>query len=284
MGLVTTAALVDDAVRRATPVLAFNAVTLEHIEAITEAAESRRTGVIIQISENAVGFHRGRLTPLVTAAVRHVEESPASVSVHLDHVTDPQLLRRAVAAGCSSVMVDASALSYQANVELTRDATEWAHAQGLWVEAELGRVGGKGEPALSAHAPGARTDPDEAVAFVRATGVDALAVAVGSSHAMTERKARLDHDLIARLAAATRVPLVLHGSSGVPSAELVRAAASGVVKINVGTAVGVAFVDAVRRELKAHPGIADPRALLSPARDAMRDVVTGLLDEVTSPG
>lgn len=280
MGLVRTSDLVDDAVRRGAAVLAVNAVTLEHMEAIAEAAESRAAGVIIQISENAVVFHRGRLEPLAAAAVKHMEASSAPLSLHLDHVTDPSLMGRAGATGCSSVMVDASALPDAENLAATRDAAQWAHAAGLWIEAELGRVGGKGEPALSAHAPGARTDPAEAAAFVRATGVDALAVAVGSSHAMRKRVARLDHDLIARLKDAVPVPLVLHGSSGVPGPDLRRAITSGMVKINVGTALGIAFVQAMGSVLAARPDLSDPRPMLAAARDAMRDVVIEILGEI----
>ena len=145
------------------------------------------------------------------------------VSLHLDHVEDDDLLRRAADVGISSVMYDASKLDYDKNVEATRAAREWAHANGLYLEAELGEVGGKD----GAHAPGVRTDPGEAAEFVAATGVDALAVAVGSSHAMTDRSAALDHALIAELARAVPVPLVLHGSSGVPDDELARRGAGG---------------------------------------------------------
>src|SRR4029077_8861923 len=124
--------------------------------------------------------------------------------------------RRAADEGYGSVMVDASALDYASNVETTAPLSAELHAQGVWVEAALGEVGGKD----GAHAPGVRTDPGAAARFVVATGVDALAVAVGSSHAMTARTAQLDHDLIAALRATVPVPLVLHGSSGVADDEL----------------------------------------------------------------
>ena len=152
------------------------------------------------------------------------------------------------------------------------------HAAGLWVEAELGYVGGKPGAAQSAHSPGVRTDPDEAASFVAATGVDALAVAVGSSHAMTTRTARLDHALITALAHRVTVPLVLHGSSGVPDDELRRAVSAGMTKINIGTALNLAMTASLRSGLAADPDLTDPRRYLGPARTAMRDAVLHLLE------
>jgi fructose-bisphosphate aldolase class II len=276
MTATTTADLVTAAHRAGRGVAAFNVVTLEHAEAITAAAESAGLPVILQVSQNAVAFHGGRPAPVLAAAAALAESARVPVAVHLDHVTEEALLYAGVAAGVSSVMYDASALSYEDNVRATAAVAAWAHARGVWVEAELGAVGGKD----GAHAPGARTDPDEAAAFTTATGVDALAVAVGSSHAMTARTARLDHALIARLRAAVAVPLVLHGSSGVPDGELRRAVGSGMAKVNIGTALNVAFTSAVRDRLGADPLVVDPRRYLHPAREAMTATARHLLQVV----
>lgn len=215
--------------------------------------------VVLQVSENAVKFRYGRLLPLARAAAAAAERASVPVALHLDHVESDELLRQAAAAGFSSVMYDAARLPYEENLAATRAAADWAHAQGLWIEAELGAVGGKnGEPTLDAHAPGARTDPAEARAFVADSGVDALAVAIGSSHAMTTRTAALDHDRLKRLAAALGVPLVLHGSSGVPDDELTAAVAGGIAKVNVGTALNIAMTGAIREFLAAHPKPSTP--------------------------
>ncbi|WP_328475947.1 class II fructose-bisphosphate aldolase [Actinoplanes sp. NBC_00393] len=252
---------------------AFNVITVEHAEAVVTGAEAAGRPVILQISENAVRFHHGRLAPIATAARCVAEASSVPVGLHLDHVTSDELLDQAAANGFGSVMYDASQRPYEQNLTATADAVRRAHRQGLWVESELGEIGGKD----GAHAPGVRTDPDEAATYVAATGVDALAVAVGSSHAMATRTARLDHDLITRLRDAVPVPLVLHGSSGVPDDELIAAVRCGMVKINIGTALNSAFTAAVRQRLDGDTALTDPRKYLAPARDAMAGTVAAAL-------
>src|SRR5215468_2053203 len=250
MPLVPTRALV----RPGHGIGAFNVITLEHAEAIVAGAVSVDRPVILQVSENAVAFHGGRLAPVALAAASVARTAPVDVALHLDHVESPVLLRSAPECGFGSVMADFSKLSYVDNVNATREAAEFAHAHGLWIESELGTVGGKdGAPPLSPHTPGARTDPAEAAGYVAATGVDGLAVAVGSSHAMTDRSASLDLALIRALRDAVPVPLVLHGSSGVPDGQLGDAVRSGIVKVNVGTALNVAFTGAVRGALLDDP-------------------------------
>ncbi|MGX7678652.1 class II fructose-bisphosphate aldolase [Jatrophihabitans sp. DSM 45814] len=256
---------------------AFNVVTLEHAEAILAAAEDVGTAVILQISENAVLFHGGRLRPLAVGCAELARAASIPVGLHLDHVTDPSLAGEAAAAGFSSLMYDAGALPYADNVAATAREARRAHAAGLWIEAELGYVGGKADAAHNAHSPGVRTDPAEAAEFVAATGVDALAVAVGSEHAMTARTARLDIDLIYRLRDVLAIPLVLHGSSGVPHDELQSAVRAGIAKVNVGTALGQAMTGAVRAALTADAGLVDPRGYLNLGRAAMTDAVSQVL-------
>jgi fructose-bisphosphate aldolase class II len=277
MPLVSTQDIVDKARAQGVGVGAFNVITLEHAEAIVAGAEQADAPVILQISENAVTFHRGQLAPIAAGAAAVATEASVPVSLHLDHVEETALLHQAAGAGMSSVMFDASKLDYDANVTATRAAAEWAHQRGLYLEAELGEVGGKN----GAHAPGVRTDPAEAAAYVAATGVDALAVAVGNSHAMTTRTAKLDHKLIAELREAVPVPLVLHGSSGVADEDLRDAVAAGIVKVNIGTILNVAFTAAVRDTLR-EPSLVDPRKYLTPARTEMTAVVQRLLSVLTS--
>jgi len=250
---------------------AMNVIQLELAEAIVAGAERAGQPVVLQISENTVAYH-GSLAPIARACLAIATESSAEVCVHLDHAMDVDLIESAVALGIGSVMYDGSALDYDANVTTTASVVSFCHARGVSVEAELGEVGGKD----GVHAPGVRTKPSEASEYVAATGVDALAVAVGSSHAMTTRDAVLDDELIAELAAAVPVPLVLHGSSGVPDAGLVSAVAAGMTKINIATHLNAALTGAVRTAL-ADPKLVDPRKYLGPGRDAVTAEVARLL-------
>jgi len=265
MALVPLAGLLADAAAGGHGLGAFNVICLEHAEAIAAGAERAGRPAVLQISQNAVRYHEGRLAPIAAAAREVARASTADLALHLDHVEDRALAGAAAGNGFGSLMFDASRLDVDANVAATREVVEQAHREGLLVEAELGAIGGKD----GAHTPGVRTDPDEAVWFVEATGVDALAVAVGSSHAMTERTARLDVELVARLAQAVPVPLVLHGSSGVDDASLVAAVRAGIVKVNIGTAVNVALTAAVRARLDDDPALVDPRRYLGAGREAM---------------
>ena len=272
-----------DRVRPAGAIGAFNAIQLEHAEAIVAGAEAAGRPVVLQISENTVRYHRG-LGPIALACRRLADDAATDVVVHLDHATSAELVREAVALGIRSVMYDASALPHADNVAATEAVAAWCHDRGVWVEAELGEVGGKD----GAHAPGTRTDPIEAKAYAEATGVDALAVAVGSSHAMLTRDAVLDEELIARLAEAAGVPLVLHGSSGVPDDGLERAVAHGMAKINIATQLNKVMTAAVREALARDSSLVDPRKYVGPGRDAIAAEAERLLrllapDEQTRP-
>jgi fructose-bisphosphate aldolase class II len=272
-----TSTLVQQAQAEGVGVPAFNGITLEHGEAIVGAAERAGRPVILAISHNAVRFH-GALAPIAAAYLQLAEAATVPVGLHLDHVEDLVLVEAAADLGFGSVMFDASTLPYDDNVAATRRAACVLHARGLWLEAELGEIGGKG----NAHAPHVRTDPAQASRFVADTAVDALAVAVGSSHAMTSRTAELDLDLVTRLRDAAGVPLVLHGSSGVGDAGLAAGVRAGLVKVNVGTQLNIAYTDAVRSALCTGSG-PDPRHYLQLARAAMEEVVYRLIGVISAP-
>ncbi len=277
MPLTPTGEIVGPAHTGAYGVGAFNVVQIEHAEAIVTGAERAGRPVVLQISENTVRYH-GALAPIALASLALARAASVPVAVHLDHAESPELVHEAVDLGFTSVMFDASRLDYDANVSATRQVAEHCHRAGVWVEAELGEIGGKD----GAHAPGVRTDPEEARAFVAATAVDALAVAVGSSHAMLTRDAALDLDLIARLRAGLDVPLVLHGSSGVGDADLAKAVAAGMTKINISTHLNRLFTRTVSDRLRAAPDTVDPRTYLGPARDTVATEVTRLLGVLTA--
>ena len=257
--------------------LAFNVISLEHAEGIVSGAEAVKMPVILQLSENAIHFHHDALA-IGSAMVQVARAASVPVVLHLDHITDEKLMHLAPELGFSSVMFDASSQPYDENLRLTKAAADWCHARGIWLESELGEIGGKD----GAHAPGVRTNPTDAAAFVERTGVDALAVAVGSSHAMTTKSASLDHELIEKLAHDIPVPLVLHGSSGVPDTELSQAAREGMRKINVGTSLNISYTGAVRRFLAENPETTDPRKYMAAGREAIAQTVEHYLKVIVA--
>ena len=259
-------------------VCAFNVIGIEHAEAIVTGAEAAGLPVVLQISENCAAYH-GALEPIARACLAVAGSAGVPVAVHLDHAASAELVYVAAGLGLGSVMYDASGLPYQENVRATAEIARWCHNRGIWVEAELGEIGGKN----GVHSPLARTDPDEAARFVAATWVDALAVAVGSSHAMLTRDAVLDLGLIARIGHAVSVPLVLHGSSGVPDRDLAAAVRAGMTKINIATQLNKVFTAAVRDFLSADPAAVDPRRYGSAGRDAIASEVARLL-RLLGPG
>lgn len=251
---------------------AFNVIGLEHAEAIVVGAEKADAAVVLQLSENCVAYH-GALAPIGRAVLAVADAAIVPVAVHLDHATSAELIEEAVKLGFGSVMYDGSALPYSDNVRETAKIAEWCHDHGAFIEAELGEVGGKD----GVHAAGARTDPGEAADFVRATSVDALAVAVGNSHAMVTRDAVIDLELIRRIHAMVPVPLVLHGSSGVPDDALDAAVRAGLTKINIATQLNKTFTHAVRDFLAGDKAATDPRRYLSVGREAVATEVARLL-------
>ena len=264
--------LATDAQSRGVGLGAFNVIHLEHATAFARAAERAGRPVVLQISENAVKYH-GALEPICVATLAIARAASVPISVHLDHAEDVDLVREAVSYGISSVMYDGSKLPDEQNRATTRDIVALCHDAGIDVEAELGEVGGKN----GVHDPSARTDPADAAQFVADTGVDLLAVAVGSSHAMTTRDAHLDEDLIRAIRAAVTVPLVLHGSSGVSDDGMRAAIASGMTKINVSTHLNKVFTGSVRASLAADPALVDSRKWLGPARSVVEDEALRLL-------
>ncbi|MCP2032124.1 fructose-bisphosphate aldolase class II [Okibacterium sp. HSC-33S16] len=272
MTIARTADLVQRAQELRTGIAALNVIQLEHAEAIVRAAECSGAPVILQVSENALLYHSGDPVPIAAACLALARRSSMPVALHLDHATSFSLCRSAIEAGFSSYMIDASSADYETNVQLTREAAQWGREQGAWTEAELGEVGGKG-----AHAPGARTDPAEAGRFVEETKVDGLAIAIGSSHAMATQSANLDLRLLESIRGEVNVPLVLHGTSGVPDDSVRDAISLGITKVNVSTQLNKAMSSAIRLELARDPDLIDPRRYLGPARDAIEGQARHLL-------
>ena len=295
MPLVTTTKMFKDAYEKGYAVGAFNVNNMEIIQGIVEAAKIEQSPLILQVSAGARKYANPvYLRKLVEAAV---EDSGLPIALHLDHGDSFEICKSCVDSGFSSVMIDASHHPFEENIELVKKVVDYAHERGVVVEAELGRLAGV-EDAVNVSARDASyTDPDQAVEFVERTGVDSLAIAIGTSHGAYKFKGdpQLDFD---RLDTITRMlpnfPLVLHGAStvlpefvakcnefggkingaqGVPEEMLRRASQSGVCKINIDTDLRLAMTAAVREYLALHPDHFDPRQYLGPARQAIQDMV-----------
>jgi len=272
MALMAAIDVLGAAARSGRAVGAFNVVLLEHAEAFVTAADHAGLPVVLQISENCVRYHGG-LAPLATATLCLARSANQPVCVQLDHAVSRSLVEEAIDLGLPAVMFDGSLLDYQTNIAETALVVGICHGRGVSVEAELGVVGGKG----GVHDPAARTDPDEAAAFVAATGVDSLAVAVGTEHRMRDRQAVVDLGLVERLRAAVDCPLVLHGSSGVSDKDLQNAVRAGITKVNISTHLNAVFTAAVRGQLARQPANVDPREYVGEARDALSTEAERLL-------
>lgn len=251
---------------------AFNAYNLEMAQAIVEAAEEEKAPVIVQISQGALEYAPEQC---YAGLVRTLAEA-ASVPVvcHLDHGVSFEVVIRCLRAGFTSLMFDGSALSMEENIRVTRELVRIAHAVGIPLEGEIGKIPDAAKGPLSPEEMRQfMTTPEEAVQFVEGTGVDALAVAVGSAHRMRVQSAVLDIERIARIREKVGIPLVLHGASGVRDSSVKEAIQAGIAKINFATELNKAFTSALREKLAQDPEVVDVRKYGAPARERVKTVV-----------
>ena len=266
--LVPSRRLLDEAARAGHAVAALNFYNAETLLAHVRAANEHRASVILQTTESTIKYLGiGMVVAMARAASEEIERP---VALHLDHGASYELAARCVAAGYTSVMIDGSKLPFEENVELTRRVVEMAHAAGVSVEGELGHVAHNAE---GGDITRFYTRPEDALRFVEATGVDALAVAIGTAHGFYKGEVRLDFERLAQIrdAVGERARLVLHGGSGVPDELMRRAVSSGIAKINFGTELKNAFTLSVKRSLSGGDEI-DLRKTFAPAIEAVREV------------
>lgn len=267
MGFVSTATLLNHAQRNGYAVGAFNVFNMESLQAVIQVAEEEKAPVIIMCEQKDIGF--AGMKYLYHLALAALHEATIPVALHLDHGIDPNLVKQGVDTGFSSVMIDGSSLPFEGNVELTRGIVEMAHSRGVSVEAELGHVGGAG--AEGDGVDSVYTDPRLAEEFVQKTGVDSLAVAIGTAHGVYLEMPKLDFERLEEIRGRARIPLVLHGGSGTPDKDLQRAISLGICKINVGTDIRIRFMNEFVRSRNS--GAKDVRDVLIPARNAMKECI-----------
>lgn len=250
---------------------AFNANNLEQVQGIVAAAEEENSPVILQASQGAISYAGLDIISAIVLTMAKATKIP--MSLHLDHGTSFEQNVRCLRAGFSSLMFDGSTLPFGQNVAITRKVVEIAHPVGVSVEGELGRVAGIEDKLNAEEVKALHTHPEQAAEFVKLTGVDALAISVGSVHRMTVQEAVLDIERIKAIRNLTNIPLVLHGSSGVTDDSMKIAAKEGICKINVATALNMAFTQGMSMAFKAKPNEVDPRKILSTSREEVKKIV-----------
>lgn len=269
--LVTGKCILDKANRGGYAVGAFNVNNMEILQAVVSAAEEENSPVMVSTSEGAIAYAGiDYLSAMIRLAA---QKASVPVCLHLDHGTTYETIMQCIANGWTSVMIDGSHAPLEENIRLTKEVVKVAHACNVSVEAELGRLGGV-EDNISVSERDARfTDPDEAVYFVQQTGVDSLAIAIGTAHGMYKGEPNLDMARLEKIKKMLGIPIVLHGASGVPEDQITRAIELGVNKINIDTDVRLAFRDGVKSVITNSPEVYDPRKICKPAKEAMKAVV-----------
>ncbi|HSW35503.1 MAG TPA: class II fructose-1,6-bisphosphate aldolase [Candidatus Limnocylindrales bacterium] len=271
MALVPMTGLLQKADQGGYALGAFNCNNMEIIQSIIKAAEAEKSPVIIQASQGAIKY--AGLSYITTLARHAAENTSVPVVLHLDHGTSFDQVIKCIRFGFSSVMIDGSKLPLNENIALTKKVIEIARSVGVSVEAEIGRIGGTEDDISVLDAEALFTDPAEAERFAAETGVDALAVAVGTAHGRYKGEPKLDFERLKEISRRVACPLVLHGSSGVPDDSIAKAIACGVRKINIDTNIREAFVGAMRQVLNNDPDEIDPRQVLTPAREVAAAVI-----------
>jgi fructose-bisphosphate aldolase class II len=254
---------------------AFNTINLETTLAIVHAARQVKIPAIIQISEKTIAYAGLQTILKLIKSVVQTESAQVPIAIHLDHGRNFQLIKECIAAGISSVQIDASDQPFKKNIKLTGQVAAYAHQRGVWVQGELGSLLGqegtvKGKLAA---ADDDLTDPGQVKEFVKKTNVDTLAVSVGTMHGSFIGRENINLALISAIAEQTAKPLVLHGSSGNRNQKIVAAIRRGIRIINVDTDLRLAFIKSLRQTLKAQPDFYDPRQILSPSILAMQRAV-----------
>ncbi len=250
---------------------AFNIHNLETLQVVADTAKEMHSPLIIAVTPSTIKYARDEY--VVAMAKVASENTTTPLAIHLDHFEDIPSIKRAVDVGFKSTMIDASKLPYEENVAKTKEVVAYAHHYDATVEAELGKLVGAEDDLVVDDKDGAYTNPDDAVRFVEATGIDSLAVAIGTAHGLYKGKPKLDFERLQQIRAKVSIPLVLHGASDVPDELVQKAISLGICKVNVATDLKIPFSNAVKKYFKENPDANDPRKYMTPGKEAMAAIV-----------
>ena len=279
MTLVTTKKLLLDAQKNKYAIGAFNVENMEMVQAVVMAAEELQSPVILQTTPSTVKY--ADLDYFYANVKTAADKAKVSVALHLDHGNSFELAMRALRVGYTSIMIDGSHESFEDNIKLTQSVVEACHPSGVCVEAELGKVGGK-EDDLDGGDNNPYTDPMQAVEFVERTGVDSLAVAIGTAHGVYKGIPKLDLERLAQIKEVVSIPLVLHGTSGVPDDVVQQCIQKGICKVNYATDLRIAFSKGVKEFLNKNPEAIDPKKYNAQGREEVKKYVMSKMHVVGS--
>lgn len=271
MYLISNREMLLKAQRQGYAVPAFNVHNLETVQVVAETAAELGSPVIMAGTPGTFSYAGTDYLIGICQAAAHRYDLP--LALHLDHHEEMDDIEFKVKSGIRSVMIDGSHLPFAQNIAKVAEAVALCHRYGASVEAELGRLGGQEDDLIVDSADSFFTDPAAAREFVTATGIDSLAVAIGSAHGLYQGEPKLDFERLALIREHVDIPLVLHGASGIPEAMVKRAISLGVCKVNVATELKIAFADAVKSYFAQHPDANDPRKYIVPGKLAMKEVV-----------
>lgn len=270
MALVSTKKMLLDAQKNKYAVGAFNVENMEMVQAVIAAAEELNAPVIMQTTPSTVRY--ADLDYFYAAAKVAAQRAVVPAAIHLDHGSSFELAMQALRAGYTSIMIDGSQQTLEENIRISRAVADACHPSGIPVEAELGKVGGK-EDDLDQGQQNQYTDPEQAQLFAEAAGIDSLAVAIGTAHGVYKGVPHIDLERLSEIKKNVMIPLVLHGTSGVPDEIVKECIARGICKVNYATDLRIAFSDAVKEVLKKHPETIDPKKYFAEGREAVKEYV-----------
>ncbi|PTP08513.1 tagatose bisphosphate family class II aldolase [Vibrio splendidus] len=282
MYLISSREMLKRAQQSGYAVPAFNIHNLETVQVIVETASEMGSPVILAGTPGTYDYAGTDYLVSICKEAAHKHSIP--LVLHLDHHEDLQDIRNKVDQGIRSVMIDGSHYAFDQNIDIVRSVVQYCNRFDASVEAELGRLGGQEDDLIVDSADALMTDPASAAEFVRRTGIDSLAVAIGTAHGMYKAEPKLDFDRLAKIHSVVDIPLVLHGASGVPDETVRRCIELGVCKVNVATELKIAFSNAVKQHFAEHPDANDPRKYITPGKAAMKQVVMDKIHMCGSEG
>lgn len=281
MALVTTKQMLLGAQTGCYAVGAFNVENMEMVQAVIAAAEEMKSPVILQTTPSTLKYATPEL--FFANAKAEAEKASVPVAMHLDHGSSFELAMGAFRAGYTSIMIDGSHGTFEENIAVSKAVADACHAAGIPVEAELGKVGGK-EDDLEGGDGNPYTDPQQAAEFVKATGIDFLAVAIGTAHGVYKGIPKLDKGRLSEISEVVSIPLVLHGTSGVPDEDVKDCIRRGICKVNYATDLRIAFTKGVKRVIEENPDVFDPKKYNAAGREEVKQYVMEKMHVVGSVG